>query len=422
MQSFSLLRHAGFLFLAFWPLPPMVFAQQALRNAVLVDQSVEARQTAATRPVQATDGFKAGPVSLIAGVSYGLELTDNVTLVETSPESDASHRVGLDVRGLWPITESTQLAMGVGLGYIKYHKNDQLDRFDLSPDTELALDIAAKDFVFTFFERATYSQEVVNDAAVSGVAEYPRFDNTIGGRVTWLPGDWLCAVGYSHANFLSSSSDFDDQSRSSEQFLGRAAYRFHPITQAGFEVSGEITDYTKTNRESTTLSLGPYVDWQITDAFRVTARGGYVYYAFSVTSTATNVDDQVSSYYMGLVFDHRLTHFITQGLTVTHGIRPGVNQGSDYVQGTETAYQISWACTRNTTLATRFSYNFGTESAQLSGTEENYDQFSFGAVFGWQMTRKFSSGLTYDYVVRDSDQAGRGYSENRVGMSIRYQF
>ena len=74
------------------------------------------------------------------------------------------------------------LSFGVGVSYEHYLDNSHLSHLNVSPDSALAWDITAKDWLFTIYDRISYSQDVISQAALSGTARFPRFENTAGLR------------------------------------------------------------------------------------------------------------------------------------------------------------------------------------------------------------------------------------------------
>jgi uncharacterized protein (PEP-CTERM system associated) len=53
---------------------------------------------------------------------------------------------------------------------------------------------------------------------------------------------------------------------------------------------------------------------------------------------------------------------------------------------------------------------------------EEYDRFGFNVGLPFQLTDKLSLSLGYRFTMRDSDQPGRDYENNRVNLNARYQF
>ncbi len=58
----------------------------------------------------------------------------------------------------------------------------------------------------------------------------------------------------------------------------------------------------------------------------------------------------------------------------------------------------------------------------LVNQTEIYDHFSVGPALSWQATAKLSTSLSYNYYLRESDLAGRGYTQNSVTLRASYTF
>lgn len=395
-------------------------AQEALRTAVQGDRSYEARNAPTYRPQD--ERMRIGPVNFAVGVSYGLEWNDNINLAASNEESDFIHRPGVNLRAVWPATDESTLSFGMGIGYVKYMENSHLDQLTLAPDSELAWDIRVEDFIFTLYDSVSYSQDVVSQGGLSGTAQFPRLENTAGVRMLWRPSRYDVEAGYAHYNMFADSDTFDYLSRSSEQFFGRVAYHFGAITRAGLEASGALTDYDDPTRDDNqNLSVGPFVEWQLMQDLRITLRGGYVIY-FLDSGATTNQTDDLSSYYFGLTVNHRLTDFITHGLSVDRSVQQGINQGSDVTETLNLSYNVAWAFHRRASLSVSLFYERGNEARFED--EEEYDRFGFSLGLGYRITNHLSSSLGYRYTTKDSDFTGRDrdYQQNSVTLSASYQF
>ena len=106
----------------------------------------------------------------------------------------------------WPATPQSDLSLSSGIGYAYYVKNPQLSYVEVAPNSALAWNVFFDDGWLTFFDQFSYSQNVVNEPALSGIVTFPVLDNTIGARVDWLPNQWQFQAGYSHDNYFSDSS------------------------------------------------------------------------------------------------------------------------------------------------------------------------------------------------------------------------
>ena len=327
------------------------------------------------------------------------------------------------MRAVWPATKDSVISFGMGVGYRKYMDNSNLDGVTVTPDSELAWDIPIEDWLITLHDRINYSQDVISQGGLSGAAQFPRLENTIGVNAQWLPAQYLFEVGYDHYNFISDSSGFDYLSRSSEQFHARLAYRFAEITRVGLEASGSLTDYDEpTQGDNQSLSFGPYVDWQLLRDFRLTLRGGFVKYFLEPGLGATNTISDLDSYYFGVSAMHQLTDFVTHSLSVDRSVQQGINQGSGASERLNFSYNASWAFHRKASLSVGPYYERGRE-AQF-GVVEDYDRYGASIGIGYRPTDHFSLGLSYRYTNKDSDYTvqNRDYEQNSVAFSANYQF
>lgn len=427
-------------------------AQDALRTAVRGDQSLAARNLAATTPGE--ERIKAGPFEFNVGLSYGFEFNDNVRNVRSPREEDYIQTPQLDINGFLPVSDTGRMSLGFGVGYADYFQNNDLDRLYFSPNSELAYDFSVKDFRFTIYDSFSYSYDLEGvGAAAAGVAQYPRFENTAGLRAIWAPSKWSYQAGYSHLNLItdnsgSSGSDFSYQDRSSEQVFGRIGYSIAPATSVGLEVSSSLSDYVDSAQpDNVSFSIGPYTEWQLSEAITLSLRGGYTHYSFDSTPGAvpgTNIvvirpaseAYDLDTYYASLSFSHRLTEFITHGASAVHSIQPGFNQGSDYTESTVIGYQVSWNLTQNTTVGANLGYSHGTEVQtqippastniiqidDLELTDDIYDTYTFGVSSSYRLSQQTTVTLRYNHYRRESNDADRSYFNNRVSIGLRYQF
>ena len=431
-------------------------AQDALRTAINADRSEQARQLAATTP--GNERIKAGPFEFNVGLSYGFEFTDNVRNTRNPREEDYIQTPQIDFSGFLPVSDTGRMTLGFGVGYADYFQHNELDRLYFAPNSELAYDFTVKDFRFTIYDSFAYSYDVQGVGALAGVAQFPHFENTAGLRAMWAPSKWSYQAGYSHYNFISdnsgsessgfSNNNFSRLDRSSEQVFGRVAYSIAPATRVGLEASSALTDYAAAAQpDNVSFSIGPFTEWQVTEAFTASLRGGFTHYSFD--STAGAVPDstivlirpaapayELNSYYAGLNLNHRLTEFISHGVSASHSIRPGINQGSDYTESTDAGYQVSWALTQNTTIGANFGYAHGTETqtqipdegpdpieiGDLRPTNEAYDTFRVGLSGSYRLSQQTTVTLAYNHNRRESSNADRSYFQNRVSLGLRYQF
>ena len=404
-------------------MPHPTVAQEGLRNAIEGDRAYSARQSPESRLPDSA--MKLGPVLIQASLNYALEWNDNIRNTETDQKSDFIHRPEFNFRGEWAAIKDSRLTFGMGIGYQKYMDADSLDRFTITPNSELAWDIHLKDFQVTLYDRVSRSQDVTSQGGLSGVAEFPRTENTLGFRTTWQPSSFRYEWGYSHYNFISDSpasgsTSFNYLNRSAEQFFARAAYQLAAITHLGIEGSGALTDYESViQRDNQNVSIGPFVEWQIRPSIRLTLRGGYVTYFQDGSSVVTNTS-QLHSYYAAADLKQELTAHFNHLVSFRREISQGINEGGGLSESLTLNYSANWAFLNRATLTFDGLYQSGKEPR--SGAVDEYDRFIAGGGVRWQVTRHLTTTAAYHYSNRDSVLPGLDYAVNTVILAANYQF
>jgi hypothetical protein len=397
-------------------------AQEALYSAIMLDRIV---QPATNGPVPAGHSVPhLGPVQFTFGSTASVAYDDNVNLTASSPQADMILSAGLSARLAWPVTPQSELDLNAGIGYTRYLANSSLSHWDIAPDSALTWSVMFEDGSLTFFDNFSFTQEVVSEAALSGTGQLPRYDNTIGTRASWLPGQWLVQAGYSHDNYFSDDPAFSYLNRASEYFFARGAWRFAESTQAGVEASVGVTKYDlPIQNDNTSYSFGPYADWQVTKNLHASIRGGPTIYQFDSTGQSGQ-GGGLNSYYLGLDVTHQLAAFLSHHVGVQRNVQPGLTQGSDYIEQLSAWYDISWAMTPHFTVLANVSYEHGTQPLQNLGiiVKEDYDRVGVGPGLAWQITGKLSSSLAYWHRERQSNLDGHGYIENNITWRVDYRF
>ena len=406
-------------------------------SALSIDRAIAPPQvsTAGAAPVQA----HLGPLQLSSGFYTGAEFNDNINGSSTGAQADVLLRAGANLGLAWGATDQSLLQFGAGIGYLHYVRNSQNGGLEVTPNSALSYRASFPDGNIALFDQVSYSRQVVQEPALVNVATLPRLDNTAGTRVTWEPGRWELQAGYSHEDYLSTSSSFDYLNRSSDYFFTRDGWRFAEATQAGIEASGGLTSYEQSlQSDDKNLSLGLYSDWQVTKAIHATVRGGLTDYFFDAPNSrnppsANNYpyfaagrstpSSTLSSYYVGLDVSHQMADFFTHTISLHRDISLGLDPGSDYINELTAAYSFTWSLTRWITLGGQAEYLLGNQPlSNFSSGQEHFNFYGGGLTLGWSITRKLAASLNYSRWQRTSDLAGRNYAQNIVSLNLTYTF
>ncbi|MBI1840465.1 MAG: outer membrane beta-barrel protein [Verrucomicrobia bacterium] len=408
---------AGLLTAAAWGVPEAAWGQDALQGTLQGDRAYRQR---ITPPANLGDYRHIGAFTYFTSLSYGVEWRDNVLNTESNHHADFIHRPHFDLNGILHVSDRSRLQLGFGVGYSHYMNTPGQDRFNIAPNSELAWDITARDIVVTLYDRFTYTEDVLSQGVVTGVASFPRLDNTLGMRATWSPGRFVVSGGYGHETFQSSAAAFNYVNRATENFFERFGYKLAPQSVAGVEATESFTDYVKSiQRDNTSLSFGPYTEWKITRVVNLIARAGVLNYSFKDIVGQPHLAT-LSSYYGSLEIDHDLTPHIRQRLMVDRRVTQGLNQGGQYIQSSTVNYNISWGFKPRASLTSTVFMEDGTEARAASS--EPYKRFGASAAISYEIMKRLAPTLSYSYIQRTSKLAGRGYEVNAVSLYISYRF
>ncbi|HEX3798998.1 MAG TPA: hypothetical protein VH413_09885 [Verrucomicrobiae bacterium] len=408
-------------------------AQEALRSTLSLDQTLATQQNRAVDlgPVQP----HIGPVPFSLSVDSGFQFEDNINAAQTNPQADVILHSSLNTSFHWAATDQSEVDLNAGVGYSRYLKYSQNDRVDFAPTSALTWNVLLQDVTLTFYDQFSYTEDVVTQGALSDLATFPVFDNVTGFRASWTPDAWLFQAGYSHDEYFSDLSALNYLNRTSEYFFARGAWRFAENTQAGLEASASITAFEiSAQAGNTSISIGPFADWQITEAIRATLRGGPTIYLFDAQPGAgSNSGTRLNSYYAGAQLNQQLTDYLSHQVSVQREVSLGLNEGGNFLTQLTAAYSLTYSQTRFLDIGINAAYERGTQTFQneiviaeglgfLVNQTENYDHYAVGPSFTWHATDKLTASLNYNYYLRDSNLAGRGYQDNTVAFKVDYAF
>jgi hypothetical protein len=233
--------------------------------------------------------------------------------------------------------------------------------------------------------------------------------------------DVTLSVGYDHQNFISSTSEFESASRTSEIFSPRAGFRLNPRLTVGVEGTVAMTaNEQRVLNNSTSYSPGIYADWRPGNFFQIQPRVGYSIYSFEQTSQSLQAQD-MNGWYAGVTVSHQPTDFMSYAVSAGHEIRLGIQ--ADAVESTYFRPSFTWKIIKNVSLTSFLSYDHGTQGSgqqRTGGLSETYDWYGGGLGASYALTKKLSMSMNYRVTTRSSDAALRNYTQNLVGIQLTY--
>jgi len=440
--------------------------------AVAIGQAQDLPRPSISRARDASGSFqrpynlKLGPIALNAGAALGLEYVDNLNLSAIEKEGDLVLRPSLGISAVWQVTRLNNLSFQTSLGYTKYLSHPELDSQSvlISPDSALKFNLFIGDVKIVFSEQFSFQDDPIGEGAVSNVATFSRFTNTVGVNALWDLNDVIWSLGYNHSNLFTTGGAATTEGslnnnasvldRSTDQFTSAVFLKLAPTTGLGLEGTAAYTRYPKNSRgDSTVYSLGPFIDFQLTSYTRIILSGGYQLYSSQSGSSgidSTQIgapvgipgisgfglqaprssesragDSDGSGYYFTLAISHRLNRFYSDRLSIGREFQVGVL--SDRSVNTFINYSSTWQLTRRFTLSSSIGYEHSEQTSQFSrsfngASLPDYDRVTIALSTGYQITRKLSVGASYQFTNRFSDSPNQDYTQTRVALQFGYQF
>ena len=391
--------------------------------------------------------LRVGPIRFMAGLSGGFEYIDNINYSDHNRESDVVARFSLDIRALWRLTSLNTLQVDLGVGFLRYieHPNATSGDVFITPGSQVAANVYVGDNIrINIHDAFDIRQDPVDNAQLNNVTNFARFTNTVGITAVGTFNPLIATIGYDHFNYISLNSEFDYLNRSSDSVLASLVFQVQPSIFVGVEGNYSFYNYESNsvpgeflNSQGTAVvsgagyssglndgqggSVGVYLDWTLSHAFRFNARAGYQEASFDSGGFFSSVygdKSSLSTGYWSVTLNNRVNAYLTQSLT--GGRESDLGLTSNYITENYVRYNVAWRATNALTLAADLFYENDQESGGLF--DEHLERFGGDISLGFQFNMHLSAAVHYSYIQKDSDAADRFYYQNRVGVDVGYQF
>jgi opacity protein-like surface antigen len=365
--------------------------------------------------------LKAGPILFDMSAGTDFSFNDNIALSQNNRESDLIITPHINASAHWPVTAINSLNLTLGLGYSKYMSHSEYDThsISISPDSMLDFIVFVGDFKITLYDSFYFQQSPIDEISLANVATYDRFSNTVGINVDWDLNDLILSLGYSHTNLMSSSAQFDYVDSETDTITQRTSITLNPTTTVGWGNSISFTTYDQDFLNNNwTLMSGPFASIQLSPYLSVSATAGFEYINSDTNGQVGDNSSGFTSWYGSITLTHRINNYLSHALTVSHTNPIGLS--SNYVELNQIQHAISWQVIRDVSLGTSVFAEYGQESGGVEA--ENVWRYGAGINASYNLTRKLSLGLSYNYILRDSNADLRDYYQNVATVSVNYHF
>jgi Putative beta-barrel porin 2 len=398
--------------------PTAAHSQEAIRHSIASSATVAVAN--ASNPIQRPN-LRIGPVGLRATAGVEFEYNDNVTLSEKDREGDFIIRPRVNLSAAWQVTRQNVLTLDLGLGYAFYMDHSELnsDALLISPQSALQFNVYIRNFRINFHDRFSVQQDPVDQASLSNVAKFGRFENTAGVQVDWDLNTMIFSFGYDHYNFVALDSEFDYLDRNAEIVSGRAAFGITPTISTGLETAAAFSHYRRDIlADNTNFQIGAFVSVVVTSYLRFQLAGGYEAFYFDDTNRFDGRVGDENGYYVRFLAVNRLNAYVTQALSVGHNTQLGYS--SNTLETTYARYSAELKLIRNVGLAFDATYEHGKESGGF--LNESYDHYGASLNLNYRLTPSITTTLGYTFFDKESNVALRDYYQNRVVLTFNYSF
>jgi hypothetical protein len=383
--------------------------------------------------------FYLGPFQEILTGALGVAYTDNVGLSATDKVSDLSYAQSLSLNTTWVVSHLNQLQFNFGGQLIEnfYGNGKNLVTFAVDPTSKLEFKLGIGDFLVRLYDQFSFTQNPTTDPTATNTANLNSLTNTFGTVVDW---DLTLAV-------LSLSADLTYNNQSGSDVLGQnnpsttgtrdsfrvgssVTFRLSPAILYG--ITGVGTRSTSSDAAGVnSLNLGAFTKGKLSKAFE-----------FDLAAGITLVDTKphiAPTFYFSAAFRYQVDPHLQLLLSADRDLI--FTTGTDLTQENVFKIGAQWGITRTITFSLSPFINFGdvetttntvginTVGLSTSAQQGNYSQYGIEAGLVWKLRKRWSTGLTYDYVRRLSETTsagiqpgGNNYVQNSIAFSISYAF
>ena len=384
--------------------------------------------------------IKAGPVLLNFTGSVEADYVDNIGLQNSGGMSDFLLTPEVGIEANWPVTQVNSLTLATSVGYTKYLEHPQFDtsHINVSPDSALSFNIYTGDFKINIHDAFSYQQDPTDEAALSDIVNFDRFENIAGVSVLWDLNKVILNLAYDHINFMAtglqeytgaSLPDPGALDFTADQVSASAELHVSSTFISGIEATVSRREYDDYAGNYDQFTAGPYFKVQVTDHIKAELSGGYEYidsppnsfnplYAQGILGPSYGAGPD-SSFYANLTIDHQLNKYFLERLALGHEIELGLLAETADVYYIN--YSASWHVNSHLNLALNVGYQDVDELGGLI-TASSFDLFTAGAQANFPVTKSLSGALIYEFNNKSADLADQSYAQNRVGLLLTYHF
>ncbi len=373
------------------------------------------------QPEPAKYNLKWGKMQARISGEVQTEFNDNVNLTDKNRLADWSIGPQIGLGFIYPVSKDHLMQLSLGAGYRFYINSPSINSFNVAPNSAWSHTMSLYGVTLEVYDQFSILTDPTSRGDISGapaaLINFKRLSNTSGLLASYQPTlRWTLNAGYEYTIERSLSDQFTELDADTHTFSLGSYYAVNQRLTTGLTSSYSLSEHaTQFQNNGTTFSVGPVLSLKATS---------HIYVQLSLAYTSSTFDDSGTtgdtSEFEGLTFqaaiNHQLNRRISHSLRFSRSVTPGY--GSNFSDTFSAQYTITTPLSRNLSLNSSLGY----ESFESSGLGETADRFIAHIATSYQLSQKWSTGISYSLASKDSSVSGRDYIQNRVTVGFVRQF
>jgi opacity protein-like surface antigen len=372
--------------------------------------------------------FYLGPFQEVITGYVSTQYTDNVNLTPTDKISNLSFTLGMGMNTTWVVSHLNQLNFRFGGEMTEnlYGNGRRQLTFAIAPNSTIEFKFAISDVQIRLFDNFSYTQNPTTNPNAANTANLNNLTNTIGAVAETDLNIALLSLGADYT--YNNQSGQNSQGQNNQGTTGtRETFRVSPsltfrLTPAIlYGINASATRSTGQNTANVnSLSFGPFMNGKL---------GKFLEFDLALGGTLVSTTPAIApTYYFSGAVRYQLNRHWQILLSGSHELvfSTGTALTEQNLVRLGTQLQVTRAIFFNISPFANFG-NVETTTVNSGTPTGPYTQLGLEAGLSWKPRKRWSTGLTYQYIRRESGSSGPGaasdnYIQNTLSLSVNYAF
>jgi hypothetical protein len=362
-----------------------------------------------------------GPIDYNFNASLTGAYNDNINYASTHTQSDFIITTAAGVNARWITSDDNTLTFNLGIGYNSYVEHPQDDSVYIDPNSKISYNFRLGDyFSINVHEALSYQQNPALIPQVSNVSNFPVAINDAGISLSWGGSDiFTPQITYDHINQFAFTSQYSYIDYNEDIIGPSISFHLAPHLTTGIGATAAWTRYDQTRQnDSTSISIGPFVQWHPDDNLSGSASVGYSESQYATGGQDGDNSNSNKSFYGSLGVSYQIDPYWNASLVGGEDYIPGLT--SNYTRQTYGGITATWNPGSNFNMSGRiYAANYQDSGATISEDSNNY---TAGVTASYSLSSHATLSASYYRTIKDSDMRQQNYTQDLISVGINYQF